>query len=183
VFTREHGKELSVGKQGNVTVALGTVEKTPVFPVSPKTTNTKVVKENEKKKKNTRLRMKFNTNKEKGIAGLSFAIAYFSTNGYTVSIPLNDGQKYDLVVDDGEGLLKVQVKATGTISKYGSYVVSLRSCGGTNGSVYGRVIDDDIDILFVVCGNKDFYLIPKRNIKNVNSIYLGKDYQRFKVDM
>lgn len=41
--------------------------------------------------------MNFNTNKEKGISGLGIAIAYFSTNGYTVSIPLNDTQDYDLV--------------------------------------------------------------------------------------
>jgi hypothetical protein len=29
-------------------------------------------------------------NKDKGKAGLSLAIAYFGTNGYTVSLPLND---------------------------------------------------------------------------------------------
>ncbi len=36
--------------------------------------------------------MKFKTNKEKGNSSLGIAIAYFSTNGYTVSIPLNDTQ-------------------------------------------------------------------------------------------
>ena len=39
--------------------------------------------------------MKFVTNREKGNSGLGIAIAYFSTNGYTVSIPLNDTQDYD----------------------------------------------------------------------------------------
>lgn len=34
--------------------------------------------------------MFFNTNKEKGNSGLGMAIAYFSSNGSTVSIPLND---------------------------------------------------------------------------------------------
>ena len=43
--------------------------------------------------------MKFETNKEKGNSSLGIAIAYFSTNGYTVSIPLNDTQDYDLVVE------------------------------------------------------------------------------------
>lgn len=38
--------------------------------------------------------MKFSTNKEKGNSGLGIAIAYFSINGYTVSIPLNDTQDY-----------------------------------------------------------------------------------------
>lgn len=39
------------------------------------------------------------------------AIAYFSTNGYTVSIPLNDTQDYDLVVEKDNILQTVQVKA------------------------------------------------------------------------
>lgn len=43
--------------------------------------------------------MVFNTNKEKGNSGLGIAIAYFTTHGYTVSIPLNDTQDYDLVVE------------------------------------------------------------------------------------
>lgn len=43
--------------------------------------------------------MKIDTNKEKGNAGLSLGIAYFGSNGYTVSIPLNDTQWYDLIVE------------------------------------------------------------------------------------
>lgn len=39
------------------------------------------------------------TNKDKGRAGLSLAIAYFGTNGYTVSLPINDTQWYDLIVE------------------------------------------------------------------------------------
>ena len=43
--------------------------------------------------------MDFKTNKEKGNTGLGIAIAYYSMNGYTVSIPLNDIQDYDLVIE------------------------------------------------------------------------------------
>lgn len=43
--------------------------------------------------------MLLETNKAKGNAGLSLAIAYFGTNGYTVSTPLNDTQWYDLIVE------------------------------------------------------------------------------------
>lgn len=49
--------------------------------------------------------MIFNTNKEKGNAALGLAIAYFSSNGYTVSIPLNDTQDYDLIVEKNVDLL------------------------------------------------------------------------------
>ena len=40
--------------------------------------------------------MIFKSNREKGNAGLGIVIAYYSANGYTVSIPLNDTQDYDL---------------------------------------------------------------------------------------
>jgi hypothetical protein len=43
--------------------------------------------------------MIFETNQDKGRAGISMAIAYFGANGYTVSIPLNDTQWYDLIVE------------------------------------------------------------------------------------
>ena len=43
--------------------------------------------------------MNFSTNKEKGNSGLGIDIAYFSSHGYIVSIPLNDTQDYDLIVD------------------------------------------------------------------------------------
>ena len=40
-----------------------------------------------------------NTNKDRGRVGLSLAIAYFGANGYTVSLPLNDTQWYDMIVE------------------------------------------------------------------------------------
>ncbi len=48
--------------------------------------------------------MNFTTNKEKRNSGLGIAIAYFSVNGYTVSIPLNDTQDYDLVIEKSGNL-------------------------------------------------------------------------------
>lgn len=41
-------------------------------------------------------------NKEKGRIGLITVIPYFGLNGYTISIPLNDTQWYDLVVEKME---------------------------------------------------------------------------------
>ena len=61
--------------------------------------------------------MIFDTNKEKGNSALGIAIAYFSTNGYIVSIPLNDTQDYDLIVDKNNKVEKIQVKSTGCITR------------------------------------------------------------------
>ena len=103
--------------------------------------------------------MKASTNKEKGKAGLAIAIGYYGSNGYTVSVPLNDTQDYDLIVDKGDKLQKVQVKCTGCLDEYGRYAVSLRSCGGTNGAVYQYLQDTNVDVVFVVC--IDFKLVCK----------------------
>lgn len=116
--------------------------------------------------------MVFDTNKQRGNAGLSYAIAYFGCNGYTVSIPLNDTQDYDLIVDDGTSLKKVQVKSTSQ-TKDGRYLVSLKSCGGTKGAIYKTVKDTDIDLLFVLCSNKDAYVIPKEAITQCSTLTLN----------
>ena len=42
--------------------------------------------------------MLVDTNKNRGRAGLSLAIAYYGANGYSVNIPLNDTQWYDLIL-------------------------------------------------------------------------------------
>lgn len=124
--------------------------------------------------------MLFDTNKHTGNSGLALAIAYFVGEGYVVSVPLNDTQPYDLVVDTEDGLKKVSVKTTRTKSKYGVFIVSVCSCGGTNGRCYARVIDEDIDILAAVTSEGDIYIIPKGKIRSTKTISLGKEYVEYK---
>ena len=116
--------------------------------------------------------MKASTNKEKGKAGLAIAIGYYGSNGYTVSVPLNDTQDYDLIVDKGDKLQRVQVKCTGCLDEYGRYSVSLRSCGGTNGAVYKYLQDTNVDIVFVVCTNGWMFEIPKKDITQRNVLHV-----------
>ena len=100
--------------------------------------------------------MEINTNKDKGRAGLSLAIAYFGTNGYTVSVPLNDTQWYDLIVEKDGIFQTVQCKFTA--SKDNDIV--LKSTGGTNGSVYDSVLNHPLDLLFCADKNQNMWLIP-----------------------
>jgi len=124
--------------------------------------------------------MKLTTNKEKGNAGLSMAIAYFGSNGYVVSLPLNDTQDYDLLVDDGNKIYKVQAKCTDYMPpESDAYVLNLRSTGGTKGTVYKTVVNTDIDILFALCGDGTMYVIPKNVIKNINTMNLRKNKSKF----
>lgn len=127
--------------------------------------------------------MLFNSNKEKGNAGLGIAIAYFSSNGYIVSIPLNDTQDYDLVIENNGKFQTVQVKATGCKRSNGVYQVALKSCGGTNGKTYKTVIDTKVDLLFVVTRNMELYSIPVKNITNKSTLNLCDKYIKYKVSI
>ena len=105
--------------------------------------------------------MLFETNRDKGRAGMAMAIAYFGANGYTVNVPLNDTQWYDLVIEK-DGIFKtVQCKATGSIDN----VISLKSCGGTNGGTYDNVLNHPVDYLFCLDGEMHMYVIPVEDMK------------------
>ena len=127
--------------------------------------------------------MKFNTNKEKGNTGLGIAIAYYTSKGYIVSIPLNDTQDYDLVVEKDNKLSRVQVKATACKTKYGVYQVALKSCGGTKGKTYKTVIETDVDELFILKKKKKMYILPIEEINNKSTLNICSKYEKYKVNM
>lgn len=107
--------------------------------------------------------MNFNTNKEKGRAGMSAAIAYFGMNGYTVSIPLNDTQDYDLVIEKNNIFQKVQCKATAAKDgKIDFRITSGKHCGET----IGNLMNTNIDILFCLNQNGTMYCIPMQDIRD-----------------
>ena len=125
--------------------------------------------------------MLFNTNKEKGNSSLGIAIAYYASNGYIVSIPLNDTQDYDLIVDNDKTLKRVQVKSSGCKTKYGNYQVALKSCGGTKGKTYKTVIETGVELIFILTEIREMYLIPKNQIVNSSTLSLCEKYAKFKV--
>ncbi len=127
--------------------------------------------------------MQFETNKEKGNAALGIAISYFAANGYIVSIPLNDTQDYDLIVDKNNTVERIQVKSSACKTKYGNYQVALKSCGGTKGTTYKTIINTDIDKLFIVDEQKNMYLIPKTVLKNNSTLNLCEKYRKYLVEI
>lgn len=124
--------------------------------------------------------MVFNTNKEKGNSSLGIAIAYYSSNGYIVSVPLNDTQDYDLVVDKDNILKKVQVKSTACKTKYGNYQVALKSCGGTKGKTYKTVIETKINELFILTEDLKIYIIPIEEINNKSTLNICDKYDKYR---
>jgi hypothetical protein len=117
-----------------------------------------------------------------GNVGLGMAIAYFTSKEIPISIPLNDTQKYDLVVDLNNKLQRVDVKTSTNLQPSGSYSVQLRNTGGSSGKSKIRLFDNTkIDYLFILTGNGKMYLIPSKDIEAINSISVGNKYSEYEV--
>ena len=125
--------------------------------------------------------MQFDTNKDKGRTGLALAIGYYGSHGYTVSIPLNDTQDYDLIIDKNNQLFRVQVKATSQRTEYGYTVFNAFSAGGTNGTKYKTLKDSHCDIVFVVTELAEMYEIPISDINTKSAFTLGPSRQHYRV--
>lgn len=122
--------------------------------------------------------MIFETNKDKGRAGLALGIAYFGANGYVVNMPLNDTQWYDFVVEKDGQFSTVQCKATGSADNS----ISLKSMGGTKGETYDSVLNHPIDYLFCIDKDQHLFLIPFASLQaagNTKSITLRTEPSKY----
>ena len=121
--------------------------------------------------------------------GVARAIYEYSKMGWTVLAPLSDSDKYDLVVDDGTTLLKVQVKTTRCVQKaYGKpgnrtgYLVQVATSGG-NQTTNKRILrqDTDYDLLFVLADSGQCWSIPSSALIGIrNSVTVGSTSPRAK---
>jgi len=122
--------------------------------------------------------------KHQGDVGFALAIAWFTQNGYHVSIPLTDSRDYDLIVEKDYKLQTVQVRTTYYQRYPGIYQLSLTVSGG-NRTGEGRVkfLDPDrVDFLFAVTDRGDKYLFPTREVLAKSTLNLGEKYEIYKVN-
>lgn len=108
----------------------------------------------------------------KGRLALTKAIEYYTGLEYIISIPLNDEQEYDIVIEKDGIFTPVQCKYAGQKAPNNddAYVASLRTIGG-NGKVYRRV-NEEKGLLFCMREDGICYSIPIEDITNCNSIRL-----------
>jgi hypothetical protein len=118
--------------------------------------------------------------RKQGEIGLGAAIGWFTANDYLVAIPLCDNQPYDLIVDDGNALQRVQVKTTTSRGPYGNFVAKLETAGG-NQSFHTRKPWDSTasDLLFILTDEGDIYVFPSAAITNRRTISLCEKYQQY----
>src|SRR3989344_1460993 len=104
------------------------------------------------------------TTQRKGDIAVSQAIARFTQMGYDVSIPLTESAPYDLIVDTGEDLKKVQVRYSSVRE-----VALRRIHSNSNGYVVKKTKPNAYDWLYIYKSTGEEYLI-KECLVNRNSI-------------
>lgn len=120
--------------------------------------------------------------KEKGDIAVGKAISYYLSQIKEVLLPIGDKQKYDLVVDNGVELKRVQCKYTSYKTPHGIYSASIRQTGGNQSyHIAKKYNKEDFDTLFIVTEINDMYEIPFNEIKQTNCCNLGKKFEKYKV--
>jgi len=123
----------------------------------------------------------FKNSKKQGDMGMGVAIGYFTSKGYTVAIPLTDSQDYDLIIDNGNQLSRVQVKTCNFKRK--SYEVNLAIKGGNRTSI-GKIKKFDTsycDYIFIITKNLEKYFIPTKDLVAKYILVLGPKYRKYLV--
>ncbi len=119
--------------------------------------------------------MKMN-NRLKGNLAVASAIQRYVSDGYTVSLPLCDTARYDLVIERNGTFFAVQCKYAGYEGNEGIYSVPLYVSGGNRsaGNRRLRYEAQDFDILYVLCANHRSYAIPFAEVAGRTTINLGR---------
>jgi hypothetical protein len=119
-----------------------------------------------------------------GDLGERSAMLWFGAQGAAVFIPVFHSRDFDLVVDRGEGLARVQVK-TGTHFRNNRWEVAVCTRGGNqswNGLVK-RLDPAAYDYLFVLVGDGRCWLIPAAEVGGGCAIMVGGPrYSAYEID-
>ena len=108
------------------------------------------------------------TRKRRGEMAEAAFLHKASTLGFGVSKPWGDSEPYDLIVDSGERLWKVQVKSAYRSGEYGGY--TFHAYGNESKKAYSL---KDIDVLVAYIVPEDlWYVLPVRLFRKIKGIKL-----------
>ena len=103
---------------------------------------------------------------------------YFTSIGYNVSVPLGEDCKYDLIIDFGGHLIRVQVKTCREEKNGIIFSVSSSSLKSGGKSIKRTYTKNDIDY-FATVYNEQVYLIPVEICGKVEKKLLFNELNRF----
>ena len=128
----------------------------------------------------------FRNSKKQGDAGLGQAIAYFTSIGWEVALPLTDSADWDLIVEtDTYELKKVQVKTSYQLEESGIMKFNIDVKGGNKSGNNSKHADQQqYDLLFLYhLETKKQALIPKTSItSNVQINIGGRKYSEYLIN-
>ena len=115
-------------------------------------------------------------NKQQGDNCEALAILYYTSLGYIVSKPINHSSYYDLIVDDGKNLKKIECKSSRFKANNVSYRVNLKTCGGNSSwnGVVKKIDCSKVDEIFILDGDGYYYVFEARVLHNKNAIYVNE---------
>ena len=118
----------------------------------------------------------FKNSKKQGDAGLGQAIAYFTSKGYDVALPLTDSADWDMIVEINGILKRVQVKTSSQLSESNGIMKFNANVNGGNqtASRTKLIPEQQWDLIFLhhlVTGKQA--LIPKEALTTNGQINIG----------
>jgi hypothetical protein len=122
--------------------------------------------------------------RRQGDLGEFSAIEWLWSQGYSVALPVGHSPDYDLIADDGEALLRVQVKTT-TRHRNRRWEVMLCTKGGNRSwnGVTSLFSASRCDRLFVLVADGRRWFIPAAAIPGGTGVALGgPKYAEFEVE-
>jgi hypothetical protein len=122
--------------------------------------------------------------RKQGDLGELSAIDWLGTKGHALYLPLGHSPDVDLVADDGEVLLRVQVK-TSTVYRNGRCIVTLCTRGGNRSwsGLVKRFDAERCDRLFVLVADGRRWYIPSQQVFAGSALALGgPKYATFEIE-
>jgi hypothetical protein len=111
------------------------------------------------------------TTQRKGDIAVSQAVVRFTKMGYDVALPFTESASYDLIIDTGEGLKRVQVRYSSV-----KEVALRRIHSNSKGYVVKKTKHNAYDWLYIFKSAGEEYLI-KKCLTNRNSITPTEEYR------
>lgn len=107
--------------------------------------------------------------------------------GFAVSTPITHHSEYDLILDAGAHLNRVQVKRAYEVNNHGSRVLCVETRrilvkhSGKKGSIASSYSEDGYDFLIAVdCSSRSCWVIPRDETRRFKAqIYLGSKMQPY----
>jgi hypothetical protein len=122
--------------------------------------------------------------RRQGDLGELSAMEWLASQGYSIYLPVGHSPDVDLIADDGETILRVQVK-TATGYRKGRWEVTLCTRGGNRSwsGLVKRFSPARCDLLFVLVGDGRGWSIPSEAVEGGTGVILGgPKYAEFEVE-